>query len=251
MSLGKSSKGQGKGLTAYDRIRSLIISAGVSVGLSFIFYRSFFYIILTVPAGIIFFRLQNKKLSLSRKRKIKSQCKDALLSVSSAISAGYALENAIPQGTRSLRRMWGDDCPAVSAWERMEHSLNLHIPVEQVFMEYAWESGLAEMETLAGLVNTAKRTGGGLGSLIKTTAVQMEEGLMAEDEIQTKLTEKRMELYIMLMMPPGILLYLQFFSYDIIASLYEEAWGNVFMTACLFVYMAGWLIGMKLLNIEV
>lgn len=230
--------------------RRLLAAAGVALIFSWLFFRDLRAVCLTFPVGAVFYLEQSKKNISRSMQERRSQCKDALLAVSSALSAGYALENTLPQAREALCRIWGADSLIAREWERMEAGISLHIPVEQVFSDFAGRMELPEMEQLAGLLAVAKRSGGRMGMLIKTTASQMEERIHVEGEIRTRLTEKRMELYIMLLMPPGILLYLQICSYEIISSLYESLWGHIFMTVCLAVYGLGWWIGMKMLDIR-
>lgn len=217
---------------------------------AWLFYRDLRAVCITFPVGVVFYLGQRRKKLLRSMQERRGQCKDALLAVSSALSAGYALENTLPQAREAVCQVWGDDSVFVQEWARMESGVLLHIPVEQVFLEFAERMELPELEQLAGLLAVAKRSGGRLGALMKTTASQMEERLHVENEIRTRLAEKRMELYIMLLMPPGILLYLQICSYEIIAALYETLWGHVFMSVCLAIYGLGWWLGMKLLDIR-
>ncbi len=226
------------------------MALGVAVALAWLFYRDVRAVCLTLPAGVVFYLEQSKKRRLVCIQERRSQCKDALLAVSSALSAGYALENALPQAGKAVGRIWGEEHLFVQEWNRMERGIKLHIPAEQLLADFALRLELPEMEQLAGLLAVARRSGGGLGALMKTTAAQMEERIRVEGEIRTHLTEKRTELSIMLLMPPGILLYLQIFSYGIIAALYETLWGHIFMTICLVIYGLGWWLGMRILDIR-
>lgn len=226
------------------------MAVGVTAALAWLFFRSLLAVCITFPAGVGFYLEQKKRRSFIREQERRIQCKDALLAVSASLSAGYAFENALPQARTAVVQIWGADSLIVQEWERMEAGLALHIPVEQVFEAFAKRMKLPEISQLAGLLSIAKRSGGRLGMLMKTCASQMEERIQVEAEIRNRLTEKRMELSIMLLMPPGILLYLQVCSYEIVAALYETLWGHVFMTGCLLVYGLGWWIGMRILDIR-
>jgi tight adherence protein B len=226
------------------------LSVGVAAALAWLFFRTLTAVCVTFPAGVVFYLEQRKQALLRQEQERRTQCKDALLAVSGALSAGYALENAIAQARPGIVQIWGESGALLQEWDRMEAGLALHIPVEQAFEAFAARMQLPELTQLSGLLSIAKRSGGRMGSLIRTTAVQMEERIRVEEEIRNRLTEKRMELSIMLLMPPGILLYLQVCSYDIIAPLYETLWGRGFMAGCLLVYGLGWWLGMRILDIR-
>lgn len=228
----------------------IALSVGVMLVLAWLFFRTLAALCVTFPAGAVFYLEQRKRAISRQEQQRRTQCKDALLAVSGALSAGYALENAIAQARPGIIQIWGEECETLQEWERMEAGIALHIPVEEVFEEFADRVKLPEMKQLSGLLSAAKRSGGRLGALIRTTATQMEERIRVEEEIRNRLTEKRMELTIMLLMPPGILLYLQVCSYDIIASLYETLWGRGFMVGCLLIYGFGWWLGMRILDIR-
>lgn len=228
----------------------LLAAAGAALGFAWLFFHDVRAVCITCPVGAVIYMEQSRKRALCSMQERRSQCKDALQAVSSSLQAGYALENALIQAKEALYRIWGADSKIVREWEKMEAGLALHIPVEQAFSEFAARMELPEMEQLAGLLATAKRSGGHLSTLIRTAAAQMEERLLVEAEIHARLTEKRTELYIMLLMPPAILLYLQTCSYEMVAALYETLWGRVFMMGCLAVYAFGWRIGMRILDIR-
>ncbi len=226
------------------------MAVAVSIAFAWLFFRSLKAVCVTFPAGIVIYLEQIRREEAAYTGKRREQCKDALLSIAASLSAGYAIENAITAAKEASAQVWGEDSLIVNEFNLMEAGMSLHIPVEDVFMEFAKHMELPELEQLAGLLSIAKRSGGRLGSLMRTTATQMEERMQVESEIRTHLTEKKMELYIMLVMPPAVLLYLQMCSYDIIASLYETMWGHAFMLGCLVVYGLGWWLGMRILEVK-
>lgn len=226
------------------------IALCVTFAFAWLFFHSFRAVIVTFPAGIVLYRDSLAREEQARMGKRRDQCKDALLSMSASLSAGYALENAITSAKEVSIQVWGEDSLIVKECTAMEAGMSLHIPVEDVFMEFAEHMELPELTQLAGLLSIAKRSGGRLGALMNTCATQMEERMQVESEIRTHLTEKKMELYIMLVMPPAVLLYLQLCSYNIVAPLYETMWGHGFMLVCLVIYGLGWWLGMRILDVR-
>ncbi|MBR1861388.1 MAG: hypothetical protein IJ796_05975 [Lachnospiraceae bacterium] len=62
--------------------------------LSYFFYRSWIAMIPMIPVGVFFYKKLKIKRIKSNKDKLERQFKECILSVSIAIKAGYAVENA-------------------------------------------------------------------------------------------------------------------------------------------------------------
>ena len=87
--------------------------------------------------------------------------------------------------------------------------------------------------------------------MIRSTAGQMTEILDTRREIDTLLSARAYEQKIMSIMPAAILLYLRVGSAEFLEGLYHCLPGAAVMTACLAVYLAAYILGKSLVDIEI
>ena len=70
-----------------------ILAAGVA---AYVFYRNLImFVILAVPAAVLYPLFKKKDLFLNRKRKLASEFREGITVLASALSAGYSMENAM------------------------------------------------------------------------------------------------------------------------------------------------------------
>ena len=70
-------------------------------------------------------------------------------------------------------------------------------------------------------------------------------------EINGIISGKKYEQNIMMIVPPVILLYLRFAAYSFIDVLYTTLSGRMVMTVCLIFYIAAFVLGNKICDIEI
>lgn len=222
----------------------------ISLCLAVLFYRSLMGMVVTWPAAILVYRKQKKHQQDKSKKLLLLECLDALHAAESSLRAGESLQGAFESATGELEKLWGKTSLLLPVWETMIVRIRLKEPPEKAFSGLAEALGLYELAELAELLMVAGRSGSSQADLIERFGSQMYEKMVVESEIQTGLTEKRMEKNIMLLMPPGILLYLSLSSYEWISVLYE-AEGRGFMTVVFVLYALAFVIGERYLNIVV
>ena len=101
------------------------------------------------------------------------------------------------------------------------------------------------------ILTVARKSGGSLSSIIRHTADTMNLRMEINSEIETILAGKRGEWRIMLIVPPGILCYMNMCSSEYMNILYTGLTGRLVMTAALMVYAAALWTGHKILDIHV
>jgi len=230
---------------------ALMSAAAIMVVLTWIFYRNLLFFAFSLPFGVMVYSSVRTERFRKNRDIERRRCRDAFLSMASALAAGYALEQSVVQADKDIAGVWGEDSDFLRRFRQMEREIVMHKPIEEAFESFASDTGLNEVKELAGLLAIAKRGGGHTKDLLREFATQLDEQLYVESEIQTHLTQKRMELNIMSLMPAFIVLYMQIGSYDMVAGLYAQLWGRVFMSVCLLLYAFAYGMGRQMLNIEV
>ena len=212
-----------------------------------LFYKSIRGLVLALPLAYLALRTGRHKLALRRKELLRKQLRDYLISVISFLRAGYALENAMIGAEKEMDSMYGEASLIGTEAGVMSRHLSLQTPPEQLWTEFGKRTGLPEGEQLAKVFSVAKRQGGDYLPVLKSLVQMMDNSFSLKTEIATLLTGKRLEYYLMCLIPSGMLGYLNLSSPEMTRSLYEGK-GPLFMSLFLLLYAAGILWGDRILE---
>ena len=217
----------------------------------YLFYKSVFAFLL-LPAGIFFYhRYHRQQLIQKYKETLNVQFKDALISITAALRAGYSMENALTESKEEMRSMYGEDSPIYLELSKIENRQSYGMSLEDNLQEFATGTGVEDIETFASVFRIAKRTGGDLVEIIRKTSSDIVSKIDTKNEIAVVVRSKRLEQNIMALMPPLIILYVDLSAGSILAPLYQNLLGRVVMTVCLGIYIGAYFLSRKIMNIEV
>ncbi len=171
--------------------------------------------------------------------------------LSSALKAGYSVENAIKETEKDLRPLYPEDSRIRREFNRMIHELNMNLTAEQVLKEMAGRIRQEDVDNFVTVFATAKRTGGDSISILKSTVQMIGDKIEVEREIQTLLASKRLEFHMMCIIPLGMVFYMRMAFPEFLSILYGGLPGVILMSVCLGVYAFAWRMGTKMIQIEV
>lgn len=217
----------------------------------YLFFKSVYAFVLLPPGIFLYHRYNRKNLQKKYREVLNSQFKDALLSVSAALRAGYSMENALRASAEEMSSMYGETAPVTREFLFMKNQLTLGIPLEAVFDEFALRSQVEDIATFSSVFSIAKRTGGDLVEIIQKTASDIASKIDTQNEIAVVVRAKRLEQNIMALMPPLIILYVDLTAGNILAPMYQSLSGRIIMFVCLCVYIGAYFLSRKIMNIEV
>ena len=205
-------------------------------------------------AGLItFFFVRERKRTLleEKKRLLHYHFKDFLSSLQIGLRAGYSVENALRSARGDLEKLYGPEDILVVELAEMIRQMGLQIPVESLFLELGRRSGIEDIQNFGEMLQVARRSGGNLSSVLQDTWKTLCEKIDTKQEIDTVIASKRYEQNFMCLMPAGIIVYLRFTFSGFIEKLYGNALGILLMTICLGIYLGAFLLGRRIVRIEV
>lgn len=220
-------------------------------GIFYLFYRSLWIIILAVPMSYFAIKRKEKNLLENRKWQLNMEFKEAILSLCAALNAGYSIENAFAEAIKDLHLLYGEDSYIIPEFEYILYQIQMNQTVENVIEEFANRSGVEDISNFSEVVTTAKRTGGDLIKIIRTTGKTIGDKIEIKREIKTLITAKKFEAKIMNVIPLGIILYLLVTSPGFLDPLYHNFIGIVTMTTALFAYGVAYIWAEKIMDIPV
>lgn len=229
----------------------LLIGVLLSAAAAFLFYRSFFG--LAVAAVIIPFT--GKMRSDERQKKAGQQTmrefRSAMEVISGALNAGYSMENAWREAEKELTKLYGPSAEMTRAFVRMNQQVRMNEPIETLFLREAAETGQEDICHFAEIFRYAKRNGGNMTAIIQDTLRKISEKIAVLEDIQTAVTAKKTEERILLLLVPGILLFVTLSSPEYVSVLYGTWMGRLLMSVCLAGYLAAAWWGEKIVSIQV
>lgn len=222
----------------------------MAAAVAWLFYDRLFVTVLLLPLGIFIWRMDRKKFVLQVKDKLRMEFKEFIIILSGSLNAGYSLEQGIKKAYIDMSH---EDKFKYIPKELaiIINGLGMNRDVEELLMDMGSRCEEETIVEFARLVSTAKKYGGNINTLINKTNKKLNDKLMVEKEIATMIAAKRLEGYIMLLMPFGIVLYMRITNGEYISLLYEGAIGMVVVTLALLVVIICGLIIDKITRIEV
>lgn len=219
--------------------------------LSYIFYRSYKAVFFLLPLGFLYFRQWLEEKGKKKKAEFKQEFKTAMQMIAANLAVGYSFENALIHTKREMGLLYKGKSRMIHELQKMIKRMELNISTEEVLQEFAKNNQVEEVQNFVTIFLVARQSGGNLIEIIGNTVNQLSEKREVEKEIETILTSKKYEFKIMTMIPLFIILYMSISFKAFMDPLYGTLTGIGVMTICLSVYVIAYLLGLKILKIEI
>ena len=221
-------------------IKPVIIGSVKSFILFFLFYKSFVLsFILALIYGIINIKTYEKRRIEEWRWQMDLEFREVMTGISSALNAGYSVKNSFKEAKMDLLLLYGNNSVMVKELDIINSKLMLNQPLENVLMEFARRCEVEDINNFAEVFQTAKRTGGNLIDIARSSADKISNKIETSREIRTMVSGKRMEGRIMALMPLAIIIYFWISSPGFLDCLYAPA-GRPIMTVLLIIYVAAY-----------
>ena len=230
---------------------NFLISAAFYAMVSWLFYDSMIAWFLMLPLLVLSLKEKRIQLCQKRKRKLEMEFRDVILSVSANLQAGYSVENAFGEAYKDIVLLYGTESVMAGELRLIFRKLNNNEQLESALMNLAKRSGVQDIRDFADIFSIAKRGGGDMRTIIANTASMIGDKQEVRREIETVVSEKKLEQQIMRYIPFFIIFYISLTTKGYFESLYHNLTGWIVMTVALVVYMAACKLSDRILNIEV
>lgn len=145
-------------------------------------------------------------------------------------------------------RMFGSEAFIVEELSLIRRGLVLNTPLEDMLTKLAERSGSRYIEQFSRVFEIAKRSGGNMSEVIRSSAELIGRDIDAKAEMETVLSGRRMEQNIMKIVPFVIVIYIDISNKGYFDSLYGNMKGIIIMTVCLGIYIAAYFMGDKVIG---
>ncbi|MDD5935930.1 MAG: hypothetical protein PUC65_10305 [Clostridiales bacterium] len=234
-----------------DYIIVILLTVIISLAVAELFYKKFIIAIFLLPLYFVISKKYRHKKLKQRTEQLGIQFKDALQSISSALEAGYSIENAIKYAVADLEMMYEGKAYIITELRRITAMITNNTPIEVAIDQFAQRAQLEDIICFSEVFQSAKRSGGDMVSIIKHTSKSISEKIEISHSIDTMITARKLEVSIMKVMPFGILVYLTVCSDGFLDPLYGSIFGTCIMTIMLLLIIGISFIADKIMDIEV
>lgn len=238
-------------LNVLEIVMTMLAVAGISFLISYLFYDCIWVmaggVFLLYPALVVV----NKYKEKQRRKKLNLEFKDYMYGVSSALLAGYSVENAFLEAQRDVKELYGEKSILLQELGNLKSRLLMKENLEKILKDFASACGSEDIESFVEVFCYAKRSGGDFLGIIQTTIRRICDKIEVSEEIQTTIAQKNLEQKVMCGVPVIVLLFFKFSSPEFIGLLYGNILGILVMTGALILYGVSVFWGAKIVEIEV
>lgn len=238
-------------LSVKEYVLSGILILGLSGAYSYVFYKSMIAFFIMLCPFYFYIKLIKKQLIKKRLQTLNIQFKEFCLSLSAQLSAGYSLENALIETYRELSQIYGKEAYICKEIKNIIFKLKISITIEESFYDMADRTQIEDIRLFAEVISIAKKNGGDMIEIVKSTANSISRKIEVEREIRMMINGKKYEQTIMNVVPLILVLYMEVTSKDIMIVMYQTIIGRVIMTICFIAYVIAFCIGLKITDIKV
>lgn len=238
-------------LSKKEKRRCVLVLSGLLLAASFLFYQNCLLVILLPVFTKKTWAVYETHCCEGRKKKLLTEFRDFLFSLSASFATGRHMTEAMKEAEGSLHQIYGNKgylerelIWMMKAVEDTGQSVNL------VFADFAARSGIEDIQLLSEVYNACRDTGGDMANAVNKAASILTDKINIEMEIETMLSQKKLEGTIIAIMPSAMILFLTFMSPDYLQPLYETISGRIVMTLALMVNVFAYLWMEKMTNVE-
>ena len=238
-----------------DKREKQLIFAGtlvVGTSLSVLLYHNIFFSLVLLFFYIKIQEIYAEYMLDRRKRALAEQFKDFLFILSTSIGAGRGMRDAIGEAIPGIVGIYGENAILCKELKNMYKRMSIGNEEDvTVLNDFAKRSGSEDIVDFMIIYSTCKTTGASLVDALNKAASVIIDKMTIENEIRTMANRKKNESIILFVMPFVVVLFLNLFSPEYIAPLYESYIGRVIMTmvvaADIFIYS----VMQKITNVEI
>lgn len=238
-------------MTLQEKGKTVFVALGITILIAVLFYRSVWG---CICFPFVFYLVHEKMRMESynqKKQEMEEQFLHGMRVLNNSLQAGLSMENAWREIEKETLLLYGNKSVFYLEVKDINRSVELSVPIEKLFLDFAYRSELEDAINFAELFHYGKRFGANWKHMIDTVVTHMGEKYEGRKEIEVMVAEKKMEQSIMNILPLGILLFLQVSAWDYMSVLFHNWLGVICMTICLIAYIVSIIISEKILQIRI
>lgn len=235
-----------------EKIAIILVAAIVLAIIAFIFYRKRLIMLIIISSfSLMAPKYIEKKKIKQQKRAINGQFKDALYALSSSLSSGKSIENAMADVVKDLLIQYHKKERIVLEFQLIHKKISYNTSVYDAILDFAKRSHCEDIENFASVLEVTKTSGGETNKIIKRTARMITEKFEVKEDINLLVEGKKSEMRGLIFMPIFLVFLLSVTAKEYMAPVFVTQMGLIGTTVAIVLIVIGQIIANKILDIEV
>lgn len=201
-------------------------------------------------AGKFFLPIRRNQIIEARKKKLRKQFVDLLDSLATSISSGKNIPNAFIAAKEDLLVQYDADAFIVQEVDNIISGIKNNLDIGGMLLNFGERSGITDIRTFGRVFETAVSKGANMKEVIRNSHVIISNKCEIEAEIETKVASNKNEQNIMVIMPVILIAMIKFAGSDF-ASNFTTPTGILSTTIAIAMFVGAYMLGRKILKIEV
>ncbi len=203
---------------------------------------------IAVLAAVAAFPIPRVYLKFLKKRRIQrfnEQLEDALNSMSSALKAGFSINQAIEVIASENRN------PISIEFRLLLQEIRLGVPLEQALENMVRRLESDDFELVATAILTARQTGGELTVIFERLASMIRERMRISGKLRALTAQGRLQSYVVGAMPFLLMIIMNYIAPDMMSSFFNSMTGIFLILGAVGLVIGGFLVIRKITNIDI
>lgn len=223
----------------------------VSFCLGYLYYNKIWAGLVLLCLSPLFEQRYEEYVVGKQKKAVLEGFKDTLYTISACIASGRQLPEALQEAADQAEMFSGKDGLITGELKFICDSYrNSNSGLEELLNAFAEKSQLEEISIFASACSICIRNGGDLEKVCLKCSNLLIDRINFNNEAEAVLAEKKLDLVILITMPPLILFFLNISSYDYIEVLYSCLQGRIIMSLSLLMMAAAAAWSLKIMNLK-
>lgn len=221
-------------LSGKERKAALAVMALLMSGISILFFRNLLLLLLLPLVIKKGWKIYSDYCRKKRQKKLLGEFRDFLFSLSASFATGRHMTEAMKEAETALQHIYGKGGFLAGEIRYMVKAIEeTGQSAQTVFSAFADRTGLEDIEMLSEVYGACRDTGGNMAEAVNRAAALLTEKINLEMEIQTMLSQKRLEGTIIAVMPAVMIFFLMWMSPDYLNPMYDTMAGRLMMAMAL------------------
>ncbi len=203
-----------------------------------------------ILAAALFLPIRRDQILESRKKRLRQQFIDLLDSLSSSLSSGKNVPDAFAAAREDLMVQYPADAYIIQEIDNILSGIKNNVSVGSMLMNFGERSGIQDIRTFGRVFETAVTKGANLKDVVRNSHLILSNKCEIEGEIETKVAGNKNEQNIMMIMPVILVGMIKFSGSDF-SDNFTTPMGILCTTIAIAAFVGSYLLGRKILKIEV
>lgn len=235
-----------------ERMLYIAVAGVLLFAVGYIFYQNAIISGIFALLAFLYPKLRTKEIIRKRKKQLMLQFKDMLYSLSSAVSSGNSVEQALILVRDDMANQYGEEKVfIVEELDLMNSRIAVNRTIEETLSDFAERSGVEDIQTFADIFEVAKRTGGNMVQIIRQTTDVIAGKIEIETEMDTMISGKKMEQKVVTLMPVLLIFFMTVTTDGFMDPVFTTFMGRMAATGALALILIGTIWSNSITNIEI